>query len=52
MKESYKVGENESILAPNLAVSIARCWSKGKQGYQWAGLLSFGKSQTGMPTLS
>ena len=43
MKESYKKGESESILAPSLAASIARCWLKRRQGYQWAGLLSFEK---------
>ncbi len=52
MKESHKKGESESILALSLAASIARCWSKRRQGYQWAGLLSFEKSQNRMPTLS
>jgi hypothetical protein len=28
MKESYKKGESESILAPSFAASIARCWLK------------------------
>jgi hypothetical protein len=37
MKEPYKKGESESILAPSLAASIARCWSKRRQGYRWAG---------------
>ena len=37
MKESYKKGESESILAPSLAVGIARCWLKRRQGYRWAG---------------
>jgi hypothetical protein len=52
MKESYKKGESESILALSLAAGIARCRPKRRQGYQWAGLLSFEKSQTRMPTLS
>ena len=39
----YKKGESESILAPSLAASIARCWSKRRQGYRWAGRLSFEK---------
>jgi hypothetical protein len=43
MKEPYKKGESESILAPSLAASIARCWSKRRQGYRWAGQLSFEK---------
>ena len=43
MKEPYKKGESESILAPSLAANIARCWSKRRQGYRWAGLLSFEK---------
>jgi len=37
MKESYKKGESESILAPSLAVGIVRCQSKRRQGYRWAG---------------
>lgn len=41
MKESYKKGESESILASSLATGIARCRSKRRQGYRWAGLLSF-----------
>jgi hypothetical protein len=41
MKESYKKGESDSILAPSLAGDIARCRLKRRQGYQWAGLLSF-----------
>jgi hypothetical protein len=43
MKEPYKKGESESILASSLAASIARCWSKRRQRYRWAGLLSFEK---------
>jgi len=52
MKEPYKKGESESILALSLAASIVRCWSKRRQGYQWAGRLSFEKAQNRMPTLS
>jgi hypothetical protein len=51
MRESYRKGESESILAPSLAAGIARCSSKRRQGYQWAGLLSFEKSRNRMPTL-
>jgi hypothetical protein len=43
IKEPYKKGESGSILAPSLAASIARCWSKRRQGYRWAGRLSFEK---------
>jgi len=43
MKESYKEGESDSILALSLAASIARCWLKRRQRYRWAGLLSFEK---------
>jgi hypothetical protein len=43
MKESYKKGESDSILASSLAGSIARCWLKRRQRYWWAGLLSFEK---------
>jgi hypothetical protein len=43
MKEPYKKGESDSILAPSLAGSIARCWSKRRQGYRWARRLSFEK---------
>jgi hypothetical protein len=32
---------SESILAPSLAASIARCRLKRRQGYRWAGRLSF-----------
>ena len=52
MKESYKKGESESILAPSLAARIARCEPKRRQGYRWAGLLSFEKRLNGVPTLS
>jgi hypothetical protein len=43
MKESYKKGESESILAPSLAAGVARYQSKRRQGYRWAGRLSFEK---------
>jgi hypothetical protein len=43
MRESYKKGESDSILALSLAASIARCWSKRRQRYWWARLLSFEK---------
>ena len=43
MKESYKKGESESILAPSLAAAVARRQSKRRQGYRWAGRLSFEK---------
>ena len=51
MKESYKKGESESILALSLAAGIARCQSKRRQGYRWAGLLSFEKRLIRAPTL-
>jgi len=34
MKESYKKGESESILALSLAAGIVRGQSKRRQGYQ------------------
>src|SRR6476661_3126627 len=43
MKESYKKGDSDSILALSLAGDIARCCLKRRQGYRWAGLLSFEK---------
>jgi len=43
MKESYKKGESESILAPSLAVVVVRRQSKRRQGYRWAGRSSFEK---------
>ena len=43
MKESYKKGDSDSILALSLAGGIARCRLKRRQGYRWAGLLSFEK---------
>jgi len=44
MKESYKKGESDSILALSLAGGIAKCRSKRRQGYRWAGRLSFEKT--------
>ena len=52
MKESYKKGDSDSILALSPAGDIARCHSKRRQGYRWAGLLSFEKRKTRTPTLS
>jgi len=52
MKESYKKGDSDSILALSLAGDIVRCRSKRRQGYRWAGLLSFEKRKTRTPTLS
>jgi hypothetical protein len=43
MKEPYRKGSSESILASSLAGDIARCGLKRRQGYWWAGLLSFEK---------
>jgi hypothetical protein len=43
MKEPYGKGSSESILASSLAGDIARCRLKRRQGYWWAGLLSFEK---------
>jgi hypothetical protein len=43
MKESYKKGESESILAPSPAVVAVRRQPKRRQGYRWAGRLSFEK---------
>jgi hypothetical protein len=51
MKESYKKGESESILALSLAAGIARGQSKRRQGNRWAGLLSFEKRLIRMLTL-
>src|SRR5712664_653049 len=45
MKESYKKGGSGCILALSLAGGIARCRLKRRQGYRWAGLLSFEKTQ-------
>ncbi len=39
----YRKGSSESILASSLAGVIARCRLKRRQGYRWAGLLSFEK---------
>jgi len=52
MKESYKKGDSDSILALSLAGDIVRCRSKRRQGYRWAGLLSFEKRKIRTPTLS
>ena len=51
-KESYKNGDSDSILALSRAGDIARCRLKRRQGYRWAGLLSFEKRKTRTPTLS
>src|SRR6266849_10629862 len=40
MKESYKKGDSDSILALSLADGITRCRLKRRQGHRWAGLLS------------
>jgi hypothetical protein len=47
MQESYKKGESESILAPSLTDGVARRRPKRRQGYRWAGLLSFEKRGSG-----
>jgi hypothetical protein len=51
MKESYKKGDSDSILALSLAGDIARCRLKRRQGYRWAGRLSFEKRKIRTPTL-
>src|ERR1700681_3827997 len=43
MKEPYRKGGSESILASSLAGDIARYHLKRRQRYWWAGLLSFEK---------
>src|SRR6266853_363591 len=43
MKEPYRKGGSESILASSLAGGIARYHLKRRQRYWWAGLLSFEK---------
>jgi hypothetical protein len=43
MKEPYRKGDSESILASSLAGDIARYYLKRRQRYWWAGLLSFEK---------
>jgi hypothetical protein len=43
MKEPYRKGNSESILASSLAGDIARWRLKRRQRYRWAGLLSFEK---------
>src|ERR1700680_5121134 len=45
MKESYRKGASDSILALSLAGGIARCRLKRRQGYRWAGRLSFRMSR-------
>jgi hypothetical protein len=52
MKEAYKEGDSDSILALSLAGGIVSCHLKRRQGYRWAGLLSFEKRKIRMPTLS
>jgi hypothetical protein len=47
MKESYKKGESESILAPSLAADIARCPWKRRQGYRWAWAIELRKTLIG-----
>jgi hypothetical protein len=47
MKESYKKGDSDSILALSLAGGITRCRLKRRQGYRWAGLLSFENAKAG-----
>jgi hypothetical protein len=43
MKEPYRKGNSESILASSLAGGIARSRLKRRQRYRWAGLSSFEK---------
>src|SRR6266404_5764124 len=43
MKEPYRKGRSESVLASSLAGDIARYHLKRRQRYWWAGLLSFEK---------
>src|SRR5260370_16904809 len=43
MKEPYRKGSSESILASSLAGDTARYRLKRRQRYRWAGLLSFEK---------
>jgi hypothetical protein len=43
MKEPYRKGSSESILASSLAGGTASCCLKRRQRYRWAGLLSFEK---------
>jgi hypothetical protein len=52
MKESYKKGDGDSLLALSLAGGIARWRLKRRQGYRWAGLLNFEKRKTRTPPLS
>jgi hypothetical protein len=51
MKEPYRKGDSESILASSLADEVARPRLKRRRGYRWAGLLSFEKPVwNGTPT--
>ena len=43
MKEPYRKGDSDSILASSLAGEIARSRVKRRQRYRWVGLLSFEK---------
>jgi hypothetical protein len=43
MKEPYRKGDSDSILALSLAGIVARCRLKLRQGYMCAGRLSFEK---------
>jgi hypothetical protein len=43
MKEPYRKGNSESILASSLAGDTASFFLKRRQRYRWAGLLSFEK---------
>jgi hypothetical protein len=47
MRESYKKGESESILAPSLAVVAGRRQSKRRQGYRWAWVIELRKTLIG-----
>jgi len=47
MKEPYKKGESESILAPSLAAVVARRQSKRRQGYRWAWVIELRKTLIG-----
>jgi hypothetical protein len=47
MKESYKKGKSESILAPSLAGVVVRRQSKRRQGYRWARVIELRKTLNG-----
>ena len=51
-KNPYRKGESDSILALSLAGEIVRFPPKRRQGYRWAGLLSFEKDWIRVPTSS